>query len=90
MSIINRRASGPSYGVDPVALDLRRALHPGAMPPLSPAPAASGPHGQALDIDRLYPSLRPARPRQVVRMRRLRRLIAAMLRVATQPLVRNP
>jgi len=89
MSIINRHVSGPSYGVDPVALDLRSALRPGAMPPLSPAPTASGPHGQALDIDRLYPSLRPTRPRQVVRLRRLRRLIVAMLSNATRPLIRT-
>jgi hypothetical protein len=88
MSIINRRLGGPSYGVDPIALDLREVLRPTVSPsPAAPPHRAEPQSSRQLELDRLYPSLTPRASRPVL-TRRLRRIIWSMIHYVSQPLVR--
>ncbi len=90
MPIIPGKSSRLFYGADPIAADLRDAMHTSvAATPHRDSAASTMADARPLDIDRLYPSLRPAPAPVPQRSRnRLRRLLAALRKGLVTPVTR--
>jgi hypothetical protein len=88
--IIPGKSSRLFYGADPIAADLRHAMHTSvAATPHRDIQASTTAGLRPLDIDCLYPSLRPSPAPVPKRSRnRLRRLIAALRKGLTSPRTR--
>ncbi len=90
MPIIPGKSSRLFYGADPIAADLRDAMHASvAATPQRETETSIMADSRPLDIDRLYPSLRPAPSPVPKRSRnRLRRLLAALRKGLVSPVTR--
>ncbi len=88
MPIIPGKSSRLFYGADPIAADLRDAMHTSvAAAPQRETERSITADSRPLDIDRLYPSLRPS-PVPKRSRNRLRRLLAALRKGLVSPVTR--